>query len=326
VIDDAWAPPIAFAVSLILVGCLSRGRLAQIAVDRPNERSLHKNPVPRTGGLGLHIGILVAYQLIDSIHVPFIIITASMGLVAISILDDLYGLSVIIRLAVHLLASYLVVMYFLTPDIGMMVIIASILCVVWMINLYNFMDGSDGLAGGMAVCGFSCYGIAAYSAGNSTFAFFNFSIAASSAAFLVFNFSPARIFLGDAGSVPLGFLAATIGLVGWLYHFWFWWFPLLVFSPFIVDSTVTLIRRGCSRATLWHAHRDHYYQRLVQLGLGHRRTALVEFALMLASGAAALCGLQWSRPQQYILLGIATLVYAFLILIIGAAYRNHKNG
>src|SRR5262245_1457719 len=169
------------------------------------------------------------------------------------------------------------------------------------------MDRSDGLAGGMAVFGFSFYAVAAWLAGSTEFALVNLSIAAAAGAFLVFNFHPARIFLGDAGSVPLGFLAAALGLIGWLQRDWTGWFPILVFSPFIMDASVTLARRLLRREKVWQAHRDHYYQRLVRLGWGHGRTALAEYAVMFASGVAALAALALpAGPQAALLAAVAT--------------------
>ena len=153
----------------------------------------------------------------------------------------------------------------------------------------------------------------------------NLAIAAASAGFLVHNLHPARIFLGDAGSITLGFLAAFLGLVGSLQDIWDWWFPPLVFSPFIIDASVTLLRRACARAPVWQAHRDHYYQRLVQLGWGHRRTAFAEFALMSICAVAALCALQWTPAAQLALLATTALAYAALIVSIEVAWRKaHK--
>lgn len=187
--------------------------------------------------------------------------------------------------------------------------------------LYNFMDGSDGLAGGMACSGFLCYAIAAAFAGNTQFALLNLAIAAAAAGFLIHNFHPARIFLGDAGSVPLGFLAATLGLTGWQQCDWTWWFPLIVFAPFIVDASVTLARRLLSGARVWEAHRDHYYQRLVRLG-GHRRTALLEYALMAGSGALALWAMTLRGAMQYGVLAAITAVYLVLLVLIERAWRR----
>src|SRR5208282_5882390 len=170
------------------------------------------------------------------------------------------------------------------------------------------------------------YGIAAWLAGNHAFALVNFSVAAAAAAFLIFNFHPARIFMGDAGAVPLGFLAGALGLIGWLQHDWTWWFPPLVFSPFIVDASVTLARRLARRERVWQAHRDHYYQRLVQLGWGHRRTAIAEYALMIGCGSAGLIMLSQPVMAQWTALAIIAAFYLLLIALIGIAWHKFKAG
>src|SRR5690606_10611586 len=139
--------------------------------------------------------------------------------------------------------------------------------------LYNFMDGSDGLAGGMAVIGFGAGGAAAWLAGDAALPPGHLCVAAAAAASLVFNRPPPRTFLGGAGSVPLAFLAAALGSFGWRAGCWPAWFPVLVFAPFVIDATLTLARRIARRERIWQAHRDHYYQRLVRMGWGHRRTA-----------------------------------------------------
>ena len=176
----------------------------------------------------------------------------------------------------------------------------------------------------MALFGFVFYGTAAYITGNTAFALLNFSIASAATAFLIFNFHPARIFMGDAGSAPLGFLAACLGLYGWLQNYWAWWFPLLVFSPFIVDASVTLLRRCYRREKIWQAHRDHYYQRLVRLGWGHRRTAFIEYALMCACGIAALAGLKWKKYGQLALLLSTVFIFFLLIFFVEIAWRKFR--
>src|SRR4029077_19115840 len=105
-------------------------------------------------------------------------------------------------------------------------------------------------------------------------------VLAAGTVFLVFNFSPARLFMGDAGSVPIGFLASALSLAGWRDGDWPIWFPVAVFSPFIVDATVTLLKRASSGERIAEAHNKHYNPRLVRMGWGHRRTALAEYALM----------------------------------------------
>ncbi len=199
------------------------------------------------------------------------------------------------------------------------------LAVAWMTNLYNFMDGSDGLAGGMTLIGFSGYAIAAAIGADVAFATACFCVAAASVPFLFCNFHPAKIFLGDSGSIPLGFLAAALGAEGWQRNLWPLWFPLLVFSPFIVDATVTLLRRFLKRERIWQAHREHYYQRLVQLGFGHRGTALAEYALMALCALAALVALQQTVAARMMIFGLCALLYLILALFIDRAWQRRES-
>lgn len=316
-----WAPLTAFTAAFVIIWWLLRSRLSFIALDRPNTRSLHEAPIPRTGGLGLHAGAQLALG-ITAPNLPAALWIAFIVLLLVSFWDDLRGIPAPWRLAAHLAACGLFVAAVLPHDYGILPAVVATLAVAWMANLYNFMDGSDGLAGGMALIGFSTYGAAAWLAGSAEFALVNLSIAAAAGAFLVFNFHPARIFLGDAGSVPLGFLAGALGLIGWLHHDWTWWFPVLVFSPFIVDASVTLARRLLRREKVWQAHRDHYYQRLVQLGWGHRKTAFAEYALMLACGVLALAALAAHAAMQAALLAAAAAVYLAMLAAIERVWRR----
>ncbi len=318
-----WAPLTAFAAALLTVWWLTRGRLQRLILDHPNPRSLHDAPVPRTGGLGVHAGALLAAAVVAP-SLPLAFWIAYGAVLAVSLAEDARGIPAAWRLALHLAIAGSFAAAVLAPAHGALMPVLATLACAWMANLYNFMDGSDGLAGGMAVIGFSCYGVAAALAGNADFALFNLSLAAAAAGFLVFNFHPARIFLGDAGSVPLGFLAAALGVIGWLRSDWPWWFPFLVFSAFIVDATVTLARRLARREKVWQAHRDHYYQRLVRMGWGHRKTALAAYAVMIASGAAALAARGAGAGGQVAVLAAAAMAYLALVALIERGWRRHQ--
>jgi len=317
------APLIACAVALFGVWWLSRRRV--FALDYPNQRSLHQSPLPRTGGLGLHAGIAAGASMAAS-ELADVLIAGWVILIAISFFDDLYNIAAGWRLFVHLCAAALVAGATVYGEHGLPIFLVSTLAIGWMTNLYNFMDGSDGLAGGMTFFGFTFYGIASWLSGAEPYTILNFSIAASAAAFLVFNFHPARIFMGDVGSVPLGFLASAVGLLGAVHGYWPWWFPVLVFSPFVVDASITLLRRALHRQRIWEAHRDHYYQRLVQLGWGHRRTACAEYLVMVVCGAIALCALSASPRIQTMLLGTVAAGYALLVGGIEHVWRNRARG
>lgn len=317
-------PIISFVVSTLAVGWLARTRLAHLAIDEPNARSLHTNPVPRTGGIGLLLGIAAGFWVAEA-DLPHVVWLAFATVIVISMVDDLRGLSAGLRFAAHLIAAGLTAVTLLGSESSMLLLLGAVLAIAWMCNLYNFMDGSDGLAGGMAVSGFLAYAAAAWLAGSTQFALLNLGIAGAAAGFLVYNFHPARIFLGDAGSVPLGFLAATAGLIGWQQHDWPLWFPLLVFSPFIVDATITLTRRLLAGDRVWEAHRDHYYQRLVQIGFGHRGTALAEYAVMATCAVTGLAATRMEATAQYVILGLTGLFYLVVLVTIGRKWRARLN-
>ena len=122
--------------------------------------------------------------------------------------------------------------------------------------------------------------------------------------------------MGDAGSIPLGFLAATIGLTGWQHGNWPWWFFPLVFSPFIMDATITLLKRLIKKEKVWQAHRAHYYQRLVQSGFGHRFTALGEYVLMILCGLLGLWLIAQSERLQFAALSLWLLAFFIFLLMI----------
>jgi UDP-N-acetylmuramyl pentapeptide phosphotransferase/UDP-N-acetylglucosamine-1-phosphate transferase len=258
-------------------------------------------------------GILVSWALIPG-SLPLLIWVSIALLTAVSFADDVFGLPVWSRLLLHTAIAAALSFVMLFDAHGWIITATAAVAIIWMLNLYNFMDGSDGLAGGMTLIGFGTYGMVAWWAGNESFAMINFCIAAAAAAFLLFNFHPARIFMGDAGSIPLGFLAAALGLTGWIQGDWPLWLPLLVFSPFIADASVTLVKRGLRGEKVWQAHREHYYQRMVQSGLGHRNTALFAYMLMLAAGISAI----WAMKQEAsVQLGVCVVwcgIYAVMML------------
>ena len=318
------APFIAAAVTAALLAYMLKRGGAALPLDHPNERSLHLAPVPRSGGIAVLLGCVCGWIAL----VPDLPATLWIGLAilfGVSLLDDLRNLGVAWRLASHLAAAALVAVTALHPWHPLWLLLA-VFAIAWMTNLYNFMDGSDGLAGGMALIGFGCYGVAAWLGGDGGFAMVNWVICAAALAFLAFNFHPARIFLGDSGSIPLGYLAGALGLLGWQRQLWPLWFPVAVFSPFIFDASITLAKRLLRREKVWEAHRDHYYQRLVRLGWGHRKTALAEYALMLACGAAALGARALPVAAQAGTVLALLLAYALLAAWIEYAWNQGGSG
>jgi UDP-N-acetylmuramyl pentapeptide phosphotransferase/UDP-N-acetylglucosamine-1-phosphate transferase len=329
----------AFLISHQLTRKLLDPKLALTALDYPNERSLHERPTPRGGGLA----ILVALFAVGTVAVVAYGASRNIGWLAsgalvvafVSFLDDRFHVHPGLRVSVHAGAAVLLMLGGLAPERidlpgvdlvlpGWLGLPLGVLYVVWMVNLYNFMDGIDGLAAGMAVIGFGCFALMSSSAGHETLAAINAVAAAAAGGFLGFNFSPARIFMGDVGSSLLGFMAAALSLWAAREGIFPLWVGVLVFSPFVVDATVTLLLRAWRRERVWEAHRTHFYQRLVRHGWDHRRTALCEYVLMILCALSAVAAGHLSAVGQGLLLAAWTLVYVTLIrLIYGIEKSQH---
>jgi len=308
-------PFASFVLTCAALLLLLNTNLKSLALDIPNQRSLHDKVIPRSGGLAIMGGVLLTC----AFH-AWLWIVPLLVLIAVSLIDDIRGLAIQWRFLIQTLVVSLFV-HFLGLGLGWWIDASIVFLMVWMLNLYNFMDGADGLAGGMTFIGFATYALAACLGQDMTIFLICASAASSSLAFLLFNFNPAKIFMGDSGSIPLGFLAAAIGVYGWQHGLWEFWFPIVVFSPFIVDATLTLLKRLFKGEKIWQAHRSHYYQRLVQMGLGHRKTAIYEYCLMAFMAAFAILGLYHSAIVVSLLV-CWIMVYGVIIWIIDRKWHN----
>jgi len=320
---------LAFTVAFVLTRLFIHPESRMHILDHPNERSRHAIPTPRSGGVAIVSGIAVGATIAETLGGLNAIPSEALwlgGLAAliavVSYWDDRHHLPVGLRLAVHFVAAVSLVVageavsatvlpgitWFAAPVwfAGTL----GVLFTVWMINLYNFMDGMDGFAGGMTVIGFGTFALLGGIGGDLWFATLNLIIAAAAGGFLAFNFPPAKIFMGDTGSSTVGFLAASMALWGNASGVVPLWVALLVFSPFIVDATITLLRRTLRGEKVWLAHKTHYYQRLVQAGWGHRRTVLIEYALMAVCAGGALVARIASVPVQWAVITVVLVVYA----------------
>jgi len=246
----------------------------------------------------------------------------------VSLMDDRRGLPIAVRFGVHLLAAALLVIGLgevLPPTaVPMLGVISwgwiaapfTVVFLVWMANLYNFMDGMDGFAGGMTVIGCGLLGYLGWQAHHPVISVIATLQSAAAAGFLVHNFPPAKIFMGDVGSVSTGFLAAALIVLGCRDRVFDLWVPLIVFSPFILDATVTLVRRALRHEKVWEAHRDHYYQRLALSGWGHRRTVLVEYGVMALCGGLALLYQYASEEWRLVVLGFWGVLFLSLAIAV----------
>ena len=279
--------PILGPALLALGTCIAAYILTGVAIvvlrrkqilDHPNLRSSHTRPTPRGGGWGIVGAVLPVWAglawLTGSFGRTAPILLAAGALVAVSWIDDRRSLNPLVRLTVQFACATAGLFAFETDRLvfqGLLPLVldraAAVFCWVWFMNLYNFMDGIDGLAAAEAVAiGIGVVLVTAI-AGLSGLDLYAAALLGSAAGFLVWNWQPARVFMGDVGSVPLGFM------IGWLLltlaGAGLWGAALLLPLYFVADATLTLLRRAFRRERVWQAHREHLYQRAVAAGRSH---------------------------------------------------------
>jgi UDP-N-acetylmuramyl pentapeptide phosphotransferase/UDP-N-acetylglucosamine-1-phosphate transferase len=318
----------------------------------PNERTLHSRPTPQTGGLAvigsvvisliLAAGVLAIMQpskavLPKGVASGSVWIVLSMLLIfAVSFVDDCMGLPVALRLGIQVVSACIIIWGVglslssiplpggPTILLGMAGIPLSVLVLLWMANLYNFMDGMDGFAGGMTFFGFGFLAYFGWQANFPVMLIIATFVAMGALGFLIHNFPPARIFMGDAGSITIGFLAGTLMILGVRDGIFEIWVPIMIFSPFIADASVTLTRRVLRREKIWKPHREHYYQRLVLSGWSHRRTVLAEYGVMMLCGGLAVLYHHSADKDQLVILGVWVGLFVLLGSLVRKLERNRK--
>lgn len=267
--------PLLISLAWALTGLLRRYALARSIIDMPNDRSSHSVPTPRGGGVAIVLSFLLAVPIIAAAgelewNVAWALLGAGAGIAILGFSDDLGHIAARWRLLGHFAAAawglialggfpeLMVFGYSLNP--GWLGHILAVFYVVWLLNLYNFMDGIDGLASIEAIC--VCLGGALLYllVDEPSFIWGPVALACATLGFLFWNFPPARIFMGDAGS---GFLGIMLGILSiqaaWVHSsLFFAW--LILLGVFVVDATVTLFRRLLRGEKVYEAHRSHAYQ------------------------------------------------------------------
>jgi len=318
-LDALWAALLAFSLAAggtrLVLNWLHRRQI----LDRPNERSSHRVAVPRGGGLAVVPAFCLVWWLIARGPASGFLDALTLGAVAlmgVSWIDDRRGLppwprlaaqAVAVAAALALLPASALVLHGGLPLWADRLLAG--LAWLWFINLYNFMDGIDGITGAETASIGVGVGVVAVCAGlGAGWGALGAAAAAAGAGFLVWNWHPAKIFLGDCGSVPLGFalggLLIALASAGPLVA------ALILPAYYLADATITLVHRLVDGETLWQAHRRHFYQRALAGAGRHDRVVWVIVAgNTVLIGAAGLAAAGWLWPG----LGLATLGVAAVL-------------
>lgn len=317
-------------------------------LDRPNERSLHTRVTPRGGGIGFVVVMALAPGVLLAVGVNFgsplpLCLGAALLISAVSLRDDFKSLSSGLRFVCQLAAATAAVAsstFFVlaalpglgTVDFGWLGAVLTVLWIVGLTNVYNFMDGIDGIAGVQGLTAGLAWAAAGWHLGSPEIELLGAMLAGGCLGFLIHNWSPARIFMGDVGSAFLGFFFAVLPLLALSRppplsmpagQFVLPLFGLLVVWPFVGDGLYTFSRRAWRREVVWKPHRSHLYQRLVQIGWSHARVSSL-YAVWCA--VSALVGWLWLVHAP----GAAITAVAFplstlagLVLLVRARERAH---
>jgi Fuc2NAc and GlcNAc transferase len=270
-----WLLPAVVGVSLFMTGALRRYALARSLMDIPNARSSHSVPTPRGGGVAIVLAFLAALPVLALANmlpwaVMWGLLGAGAGVAVIGFLDDHSHIPARWRLLGHFAAAFWALFWLgglpslslfgMSLELGWLGHALAAVYLVWLLNLYNFMDGIDGIASVEAICVCLGGGLLYWLTGHMEFATVPLLLALAVAGFLYWNFPPARIFMGDAGS---GFLGITLGIfslqAAWVAPelLWSW---LILLGVFVLDATWTLMRRLLRGDKVYEAHRSHAYQ------------------------------------------------------------------
>lgn len=332
-----------FLIAAAILSWLLASRVRLYALDRlldiPNERSSHSAPTPRGGGLAIAFTALGGIVLAAMLHwIDWNLAIALVGggalIAAVGWVDDHRSLSAITRFAVQFFCAGWA-MYWVgglpslsvgsaSLHLGPVGIVLGVIGIVWAINLYNFVDGIDGLAAGEAISTGVIGGLILLAMGQKGLAIVSLLIAAASAGFLPLNWAPARLFMGDVGSGMLGYLFAVLAIASensGAVPLLLW---VLLLGAFVFDATVTLCRRIAHGERWYHAHHSHAYQRMVQAGRSHAQVSTTILLINLVLAILAI--IAWLRPALFLMaIGAGAVLLSVIYLSVERIRPMHAH-
>jgi UDP-GlcNAc:undecaprenyl-phosphate GlcNAc-1-phosphate transferase len=326
------------AALVVLAATPVAARIARAvgAVDHPSDRRIHREPTPRLGGLGILAGFLVPvlYYLPEDSAARALVCGAIL-ITALGAVDDIWGLSPALKLAGQIacaavpIAAGLTIDHITIPflgagDLGPAQYPLTVLWFVALMNMINFIDGMDGLAAGITGLGATTFAILAASLGRADPAIMAAALAGACAAFLVFNFHPARVFMGDSGSMLLGFVIAGVAISGVMKTTAAIAVvaPLLILAIPILDTSFVILKRLKHRLPIYSADRSHFHHRFFAIGWGQRKTvlALYGWCALMGGVAVALRFVPYDDSDGGGMLGSFGLAAAGFVALVASVY------
>jgi UDP-GlcNAc:undecaprenyl-phosphate/decaprenyl-phosphate GlcNAc-1-phosphate transferase len=328
----------AFVASIILTPLVIKLALRIGAVDRPNYRKVHASIMPRIGGLAIFGAFLIGYFILrpSDEHSTAILIGALIIIVT-GFLDDMFEITAKIKLAGQLSAAIVVVTwgglqieYINLPfigqfDFGYFSIPITIIWIIGITNAINLIDGLDGLAAGVSTIALITMTVMAVIMGDVFVAATAAILAASSFGFLFYNFHPAKIFMGDTGSLFLGFMISVLALLGFknitvvaLI------IPIILLGVPISDTFFAIVRRIRTKQPIMAPDKSHLHHCLLRVGFSHRQTVLVIYGLAVLFGVAAILFSQATVWGAILLIVVMLIAIELFVEVIGLAGTNYR--
>lgn len=293
------------------------------AMDAPNERKIHDRVMPRLGGLAIYLSFTLAVLLTQPLSKQVIgLVVGGSIIMALGILDDIKGLSPKVKLAGQIGAALVLVLFgirveFITNpfddmiNLGKLAIPVTVFWLIGVTNALNLVDGLDGLAAGTSAIAAVTMSVVAMMEQQTVYAVLALILAASTFGFLKYNFNPARIFMGDSGSMFLGFNLGTLAILGLTKGTTIisLFIPVVILGIPILDTLFAIVRRYTNGKPIFQADRQHLHHRLLDMGLSHRQTVLVIYGIDICLGiSAVLLTMLTTEQSLVILVGLAVLV------------------
>ena len=327
-LNDIMMALLALLISLILVPFVAKLAIKIGAVDKPNERKVHTKIMPRMGGLAIYLSFFAVLFLSHEMTMQHIgLLTGGTVLVLVGIIDDKTDMPAKIKLLGQIFAACIVVAAgvrvefmtnFILGGVFPLYIFSVPFTVLWIVaitNAVNLIDGLDGLAAGTSIIAAATMAISGYATGQTEMASMALILIGASLGFLKYNFHPAKIFMGDTGSMFLGYNLSVLAIMGFTKSFTVLSLvtPILVLAIPILDTLFAIIRRKMNNKPIFKPDKNHLHHCLLNYGFSHRNTVLIIYAV---SAVLALCGLimTYLNPAQ----GMCLLAVISVIIIYGA--------
>lgn len=328
---------VALVVALIVTPLVKKLAIYWGAVDKPNHRKVHSRIMPRLGGLAIYIAFLASYLWVAPQNkLTWGIIAGGTIIVITGVLDDRFQISPKLKLLGQLIAAIVVVASGLTVEFinlpfdgvfifGWLSVPITILWIVGVTNSINLIDGLDGLAAGVSAIATTAILVVALIIGNEEVSLLSVALLGATLGFLYYNFYPAKIFMGDTGALFLGFMLASMSILGFKYVTLFAFvMPILILGVPISDTIFAIIRRKVNKKPIYEADKNHLHHRLLQLGLTHRQTVLVIYGISALFGLSAIFFNQATLWGAIIILGLLLIALELGIEAIGLLGKNHR--